>query len=366
MARFINSIIQAAEYVESGIETNTDVHCRHHDELPPCTGFLTIRRQDIPASIHWNCQRCSEAGVLSGLDDKFGQIHIFPRHSPPTIDQNSYVGSMINQKNKIDHWLGGVDPAWRNVPRETIDAFNRVVKIEDGPTIINEGLSIEDLSDSVVLKHARLFLTELLSEKIKLTVKGNLNLKFVDQMCETFEWPDYDVSRFRKYKKTIKEEEFLPLNFMHIILKLSGFVRKYRGHLIITKRGKALLQDARAGELQSTLFKATYNKFNLAYLDGVPIGSAFQQQIGFTIFLIGRKAANWISLEELLRQTVVPVDEIFSVRPDFPEWAFESRVIKTLMWFGLLETKRLTEQSVYPAKFQVRKMKIFDKMLSYD
>lgn len=366
MGRFINSVVQAGEHLKSGIETKTEINCRNNSKKSPCRGLITIRRQDIPASVQWRCQTCSESGTISGVGETSGQVHIVPGHSQPTMPSNTSKGSWIRQKSKVDSWLGSIVPAWRDIPRETIDAFNSVNKIENGPTIINENLSLEELSGSTVLKHARIFLNELASEKVKLTTRGNLNRKFVERMCDTFEWPGYEIDRFRKYIKLLNEEDFLPLNFIHIILKLSKLVRKYRGHLLITKQGKMLLQDDKAGELQALLFRTTFNEFNLGYLDGISIEGVFQPQIGFTIFLVGRETKDWVSLDDLLRLTVVPVDEIFSVQPDLPAWAFETRVINTLKWFGLLEKEKLSEPNTYPVVYQTRKLNLFDRFLTYD
>lgn len=366
MANLINGIIQAAKGVRSGMEIRSTVRCRHHDDKPPCAGFIVILRQDLPDAIHWRCPRCDDSGTISSLKEKMGQMHIHSTPFHPAAAPNSNQDALIHPKAQIDRWLGPIVPAWSAAPRETIEAFTRAEILDDGPTVINEDLSLDELSGSTVLKHARLFLAELSLEKVKLTAKGNLNRKFVNRMCDAFEWPGYEAERLRKYNRTINEHDHLPLNIIHIIVSMSGLARKYRGHLVITKHGKTLLQDDRAGELQAVLFKTTYDNFNLGYLDRVPLEGVFQPQIGLTVFLIGKVAKNWLSPDDLLRLTVLPVDEFFTSDYDHPLWAFEVRVLKTLRWFGLLEKEVLSEPDAYPEKYQIRKSKLFEQFLSFN
>ena len=55
--------------------------------------------------------------------------------------------------------------------------------LSEGPIRLNQSLSLNDLSGSLVLNHARLVMEHMAANQgVKLTTTGNFNRKFVEQM----------------------------------------------------------------------------------------------------------------------------------------------------------------------------------------
>ena len=269
-------------------------------------------------------------------------------------------------QDRMHRWLGGIRPAWDGIPPQILSSFIDVARIEDGPTIINENLTKEELSSSLVFHHAKLLL-ETINERdgTPLTQKGNLTRKFVDEILPMFNWPGQDEKTIRAVCKVINEQDILPLHFIHLLLRSANLLRKFKNKVIITNSGKEHLKEGSEGKLQSTLFKALVNNFNLAYLDRIPLEGIIQPQFGLILFLIGKVADDvWISPDKLMKFTVIPVEEMFSGHDDYPEMIFEARVIRFLKWFGLMEERSLVANDVYPRMVEVRKTDLFYRFVS--
>ncbi len=65
--------------------------------------------------------------------------------------------------------------------------------LSERPIRLNESLSLSDLSGCLVLNHARLVMEHMAADKgVKLTMAGNFNRKFVEQMVRDFRWPGFE------------------------------------------------------------------------------------------------------------------------------------------------------------------------------
>jgi hypothetical protein len=277
----------------------------------------------------------------------------------------------MNDKIILQHhlhkWLGGIKPAWDGIPPKLRMDFINAPRIEDGPTLLNENLKIEDLSVSLVLHHAQLVLKAIVSAGgAPLTQKGSLTRKFTEEMIQAFNWPKYEEKTLKKYCKVINEQDFLPLHFIHILLRSAGIIRKYKKKVIITKSGKEYLEPRSEGKFFAALFKALVNDFNLAYLDRVPIEQVIQPQIGFILYLISKEADEWINPDRLMKLTIIPVETIFGGHLDYPNMIFEARVLRFMKWFGLMEERVLSDEDVYPIIRDYRKTELFNKFISYE
>ena len=62
--------------------------------------------------------------------------------------------------------------------------------------------------------------------------------KFVDKMISQFDWPNFEEDRIRKSNKVINEEDFMPLHFIHLLLKTAKLIRKFKNKAVITKNEK--------------------------------------------------------------------------------------------------------------------------------
>jgi hypothetical protein len=154
-------------------------------------------------------------------------------------------------------------------------------------------------------------------------------------MCGIIEWPDYDKQELFRFHKVINEPDFLPLHFVHVLVQATKLSRTYRGKLVPTRLGKEMLVEERRGALQAILFPFWYT--NLAYFDRRPLGSWPQSDVGVVLWSLSAAANDWLDRETLTRLCTVPVIEVLESTWDLGSSTMEARILRPLMWFGLLE-----------------------------
>lgn len=235
-----------------------------------------------------------------------------------------------------------------------------------GPISLNRSLTLDELSGSLVLRNGRRVMAQMEADNgIKLTAAGNFNRKFVEQMVREFDWPGFEEAFMRRYHKVFNEPDFVPLNYLHVLIGVAGLGRRYRGRFRLTRLGRSLLAPEAAGELNAVLFEATFHRYNLAYLDRYPETAALQQQIGLTLFLLGLVANEARSPKDLLAMTTLPIDT-----PPLPDWVppesvYGIRVLRYLEWFGLLERRRKAANDELLEDPDYRKTPLFERFLSF-
>ncbi|GGF75365.1 hypothetical protein GCM10011332_31680 [Terasakiella brassicae] len=235
----------------------------------------------------------------------------------------------------------------------------------DCPLKLNDTLTLADLKSSPLLKHTRLFLTHLDTDKgVKLTAKGNLNRKFVSQMLDKFPWPDYDVATTRRMHKVINEEDFMPLHFIRVICEVAKLTRKYKGHLKPSRLGRSLLDDDSAGLLMDELFTGVFQHFNLAYMDRIGVEDNLTPQMGLILYGISKLADNYVTPGEL---ATLPIDAFKEEHHLWtPEVLFEMRVLKYLEWFGLMEKRKHAANDQRSRNYIYRKTALFDRFIRFE
>jgi hypothetical protein len=239
--------------------------------------------------------------------------------------------------------------------------------LSEGPIRLNKSLSLNDMSGSLVLNHARLVMGHMAANKgVKLTATGNFNRKFVEQMVREFRWPGFEPEVVWQFNKVLNEPDFVPVNFLHALIDLAGLGRKHKGTFRLSRLGRSLLTPEAAGELNAVLFNAACKRYNLAYLDRRPVKESFQPQIGLTLFLMSKFAETPRSPEELLTITTLPIDPPQSDFPFRPETIFRARVLRYLEWFGLLEKVPMAANDEIWDQHLYRKTPLFDRFLSFD
>lgn len=66
-ARLFGRIVSAATAISAGLTSHTAIRCRRRPLRKVCTGYLIVRRQDVPALIQWGCPECRDRGLLRGF-----------------------------------------------------------------------------------------------------------------------------------------------------------------------------------------------------------------------------------------------------------------------------------------------------------
>jgi hypothetical protein len=269
---------------------------------------------------------------------------------------------------EVRRWLNGVEPAWTMLE---FDSFNA---LQDEPSTNNNAIRLEanlsrtEISGSAVTANALLLLRRAAETGgLKITATGNLSRAVVEEMFGIIQAPDYDKDELLRFQKVINEPDFLPLHFIRILLQAVKLFRTYRGKLVPTPLGRRMLAAEQHGPLQALLFHVALWHMNLAYFDGYPLDSWPQSEVGVILWSLSASAHDWLPRETLTRLCATPVIGLLESQWDFGSSAMEARILRPLLWFGLLESRsegksatELVESRLY------RKAPLFDRFVKFN
>ena len=165
----------------------------------------------------------------------------------------------------------------------------------------------------------------------------------------------------------INEPDFLPLHVVRILAQAATLVRAQRSKLMATPLGKSMLSDARQGSLQAILFHLAFWHMDLGYFGRSLLGSWPQADIGIVLWSLSVLAGDWQTGEKLTRLCTIPEPAMLSGSWDRTPYAMEARILRPLLWFGLLEHRSEKIQgSRFGAQHFYRKVPLFDRPLRLD
>ena len=246
-----------------------------------------------------------------------------------------------------------------NSLRNEPSAGNRTIRLEPN-------LTPTDLSGSAVTRNALLVLRLAVDTGgLALTATGNLSRAVVAEMCEIIEWPDYDKQELFRFSKVINEPDFLPLHFIRVLAQATKLFRAQHGKLIPTRLGKSMLAERRHGALQVLLFHIAFWHLNLGYFDRNPIDSWPQSDVGVVLWSLSASANDRLDREILTRLCTVPVIGVLESTWDLGSSAMEARMLRPLMWFGLLEYRSVTGPGRVD-RHLYRKTPLFDRFVKFN
>jgi hypothetical protein len=269
---------------------------------------------------------------------------------------------------EVRRWLNGVEPAW------TMLEFNSLNALRHEPSASNHAIRLEpDLADAEICGSAvtanALILLRRAAETggLKLTATGNLSRAVVEEMFGIIQAPDYDKAELLRFQKVINEPDLLPLHFIRILTQAAKLSRTHRGKLLPTPLGRRILAAEQHGPLQALLFHVALWHMNLAYFDGYPLDSWPQSQVGVILWSLSTSAHDWLPRDTLTRLCATPVIGVLESQWDLGSSAMEARILRPLVWFGLLESRtepRSAIELVDPRLY--RKAPLFDRFVKFD
>jgi hypothetical protein len=278
------------------------------------------------------------------------------------------VATDFLQDPLVRQWLGGVEPAWTLL---TFDSF-RALRQEPsaGLTAIHiaNDLRADEIAGSAVAHNTLILLRQAIEhDGLPLTATGNLSRSMVAEMCKLIEWPHYDQADAFRLNKVINEPDFLPLHIVRLLAQAATLVRAQRGKLVATPLGKSMQSDARQGSLPAILFHLAFWHMDLGYFGRGLLGSWPQADIGIVLWSLSVSAGDWQTSEKLTRLCTIPEPAILSGTWDRSAYAMEARILRPLLWFGLLEyhSEKIAD-SRFTARHYYRKAALFDRLLAFD
>jgi hypothetical protein len=128
-----------------------------------------------------------------------------------------------------------------------------------------------------------------------------------------------------------------------------------------------MLVAERHGPLQALLFHVALWHLNLGYFDGYPLDSWPQSEVGVILWSLSASAHDWLPRETLTRLCASPVIGVLESQWDFGSSAMEARILRPLVWFGLLESRtRAKSATELVATRLYRKAPLLDRFVRFD
>ncbi|MGD9562505.1 MAG: hypothetical protein AB7F88_09840 [Pyrinomonadaceae bacterium] len=237
------------------------------------------------------------------------------------------------------------------------------------PVKIKQEIPHDVLNKIGFFRLAEEFLRMLAREgSLKLTKAGAITRNVLAELYEhrfVADWVlDAGISRLRR------EDDSPVMRSLHVIVKISGLVRKTHGKLFLTKKGLGLIDTAKRTELFGLIFHTFTREFNWAYNDGYPDFPLCGQACGFSIYLLSRfgnedKAFDFYS-RRFLKAFPMSIDNFESTPYSSAEKMFSHCYqIRTfsrfLEWFSLVKPIERPARPSAP-KPAVRKSELFDQV----
>jgi hypothetical protein len=278
------------------------------------------------------------------------------------------VAADFLQDPRVQGWLDGVEPAWTLLTFESLLALRHEPSAVQTAIQIANGLSVGEIAGSPVARNTLILLGQAIERVgLPLTATGNLSRATVAEMCKLIEWPDYNQADAFRFNKVINEPDFLPLHVVRQLAQAATLVRAQRGKLVATPLGKSMLSDARQGSILAILFHLAFWHMDLGYFGRGLLGSWPQADAGVVLWSLSDCANDWQSAEKLTRLCTIPEPTMLSGTWDRTPYAMEAKILRPLLWFGLLEHRtekvprgRFGEHHFY------RKAELFDRLLAFD
>jgi hypothetical protein len=272
------------------------------------------------------------------------------------------------QNEDVRTWLCGVEPAWQLLDQKSFEALNRPPSPPGGVIRLAADLTDQELQKSAMAQNALVLLHAAADGPgLKLTATGNLSRSVAAEMCKLFIWPGYDMAGEFQFHKVVNEQDFLPLYFVRHTVQAAKLVRKHTGHLTITPAARRLLEQQNLRALQAVLFHAVFWTLDLSYLGRDRFGSWPQRDRGIVLWSLSVAGNDWTSREDLTRRCTIPIIGVLESEWDIGSYAMEAKILRPLLWFGLLEYRELDDPgNPSGRKYCYRKAKLFDRFVSFD
>ena len=269
--------------------------------------------------------------------------------------------------SQVQAWLDGLEPAWTLLTFESLQALRHEPAATRTAIRIANDLSYDEIAGSPIARNTLILLRAAIAHGgLPLTATGNLTRAVVAEMCTLITWPDYDQADAFRFNKVINEPDFLPLHVVRQLVQAASLVRAQHGKLVATPLGESLLSEARQGSLLAILFHLAFWHMDLGYFGRGLLGSWPQKDAGVVLWSLSACANEWQSAEKLTRLCTIPEPAMLSGAWDKSRYAMEARILRPLLWFGLLEQRsEKIPNSQFGDRHFYRKAQLFDRLLTF-
>ncbi len=234
--------------------------------------------------------------------------------------------------------------------------------------ILNESLRPGDLSAAPIVEDATFFLRTMAEAgPVKATVTGNLGRDFARRLFDVI-----DHSRWKEYVSFRSEEDSSKVQSLRLVLTQGGWIRRAKGVFRLTRRGERSVQEGFSTADFLRLFWTFTGKFNWAFQDRYPEFQVIQRSYLFSLFLIHRKARDFIEDYSLTPFFIRAFPLVLAEEPEIlsdPFWTVNVCYVFRFLErfcaaFGLIETKPVSKDPK-ESRFRFKASPFFDKLLQW-
>lgn len=197
---------------------------------------------------------------------------------------------------------------------------------------------------------------------IKLTQRKNLPLKVTRQMADAI--PTHLSHGSFIWSTSIRsEEDVYPVHITRILAILSGLCRIQKGTLLLTAKGRKILEKDQWDVCFHELIKAAFTQFNWAYLDGFPELSMIRSTSWMMLYLLNQpdlEMPSDVAAEAVLTVFPMLVDEIpahelrYATAEETVINAMTHRWLTLLGLTGLIEYSELHNQQSFRDGYSIK------------
>jgi hypothetical protein len=129
-----------------------------------------------------------------------------------------------------------------------------------------------------------------------------------------------------------------------------------------------MLSEAQRGSLPAILFHLTFWSMDLGYFGPALTGAWPQADIGVVLWSLSVSASNWQTSEKLARLCTISEPTTLTGTWDRSTYAMQARVLRPLLWFGLLEHRKesIPGNRYGATRHYYRKATLFDRLRTFD
>ncbi len=213
-------------------------------------------------------------------------------------------------------------------------------------------VELAELAKAVFFRNSRTYLNALLAEGgTAATATGCLNRVFVGRMFNELRPVTDYREMLRRHCKTMNEMDLWPLHKVRLVAEYAKLTARRNKRLTVTKLGRELLADARAGELFRRLFLTYFRTMDLCYLVHVRELPEIQATLAITLWRLEQVAEHWRAVKGIAQQIFPPRLTAHIVGQqhsefDNPDFFAITYVLSPLRDFGLIERQRESEWGV--------------------
>ncbi len=213
-------------------------------------------------------------------------------------------------------------------------------------------------------------------EGAKHTQTGNLPRQLCRDIALAYWEHIGDDFRLRHMSRVRSENELPELNKIRLLAELAGLIRKYRKRFVLTRQGKALLEENKAGDLYWLLFKTAASEFNWAYEDGYPDFGIIQQSFAFSLYLLSRLARSKSdeivvadgflqAFPAMLREAPEADPTVWS-EEDTARACYRTRCLHRFLWFlGLCHRYKGEESKPWDAQRTIQATPLLNELVRF-